>query len=253
MNTVDILKNFIIEFENECRPSITFDEDTGYTSNFRYYGKESFAKRIGAELIKNNIPFSSLYDIGYGKFDSTPYNPDPEAENKYTESCKKTPNHIFLQKILPSIEQKAVLLKVLDKLDLSLCYYNPLGVDRIYHDNFDKLNSVFHLLDDLKNIGLDKVNINAEITSIVKNGYINGEISNPNIAMSFINSDFSFDKEFVENHFKKSFFTHFVSSHEPAYDNLCCINEQNRIKFNYNDINNSLPINDDKVIKKNKI
>ena len=197
MNELDIFRQFIVEFENECIPSIIFDEDIGYQSNFRQGGKGSYAKRFGEELIKNNIPFSSLYDIGYGKFDSTSYNPNPEFENKYTESCKQTPNHIFLQKILPSIEQKVVLLKVLDKLDLSLCYYNPLGVDRIYNDNFDKLNSVFHLLDDLKNIGLDKVNINTEITNIVKDGYINEEISNPNIAISFINSDFSFDKEFI--------------------------------------------------------
>lgn len=252
MNAVDILREFIIEFENECIPSINYDENTGYTSNFRHNDKGSFAKRIGAELINNNIAFSSLYDIGYGKFDSTPYNPNPEVENKYTESCKQTPNHIFLQKTLPSNEQKAVLLKVLDKLDLSLCFYNPLGVDRIYNDNYDKLNSIFHLFDDLKNIGLDKVNINDEITNIIKNGYISEQISNPNIAISFINSDFSFDKEFMENHFKKFFFTHFVSNQEPAYDNLCCTNDQNRIKFNYNDMNSSLPVNNT-VIKKNKI
>lgn len=250
MNTLDILRKFIIELENEFIPSIGFSED-GYQSNFRLGGKSSYAKRIGEEFIKHKISFSSLYDIGYGKFDTVGEN--PEFQERYVNSCKQTPNYIFLQNILPHNEQKDFLLKLLNKFDLSLCFDNPMGIERISNDNFSKLNSVFAIFTDLRTVGVDKVNINEEITNIIKKHYINEEVNNPNIVINFINAEFSFDKEFMETVFKKSFFTHFIASQKDGYDNLCCCNNENRIKFNYNDIDSSLPLNEDRLIKKNKI
>src|SRR5579875_90358 len=119
MNQLDILRHFVNEFENNCIPSITFDENTGYSSNFRSMPSVSYAKRIGLEFIKHNIPFRSLYDIGHGRFDSVVDNEDIQA--KYAEACKQTPNKIFLQNILPHSEQKNTLLKVLEKFNLSFC------------------------------------------------------------------------------------------------------------------------------------
>jgi hypothetical protein len=251
MNKLDILRNFITEFENHCIPSINFDDNCGYTSNFYLAGKQSYAKRIGLEFIKHNIPFSSLYDIGYGKFDSV--EGDPEFQEKYIKACQQTPNHIFLENILPHKEQKEVLLKVLSKFNLSLCFDNPMGIERIATDNLTKLNSIFYILDNLKSIGLDKLNINEELIDKVNEYYVLGLVNNPNIAISFINQGFSFDKDFMDICFKNSFFTHFTRSQESNYNNLCCTNNENRIKCNYNDINSSLAINEDKSIKKNKI
>jgi hypothetical protein len=251
MNQIDILREFISEFENTCIPSIIFRDDCGYTSNFHSMGGASYAKRIGLEFIKHNLPFSSLYDIGYGKFDSVDNNYD--LQKRYAEACQQTPNNKFLETILSHKEQKHTLLKVLEKIDLFLCLDNPMGVERIFYDNFRKLNSIFAIFDDLQTIGLDKININDELTNQVKKYYFNGVVNNPNVVIAFINQGFSFDKEFMDTHFKKSFFSHFTNSQTPKYDNLCCTNNENRIKFNYNDLNNSLVINEDTVLKKNKI
>ncbi len=251
MNEIDIMRNFMIEFENDFIPSITFDPDFGYQTNFRSGSKPSYAKRIGAELIKHNITFSSLYDIGHGKYDSSI--DDSDSQRSYAESCKQTPNPNFLQSILPFNEQKDILLKVLDKIDLTLLFDNPIGEKRFTNEDMEKTLRFFDLLNDLKNAGLDKLHINKELTNRIEAYYTSGEVSNPNFAISFIYNNFSFTEEFITTTFKDCFFKHFTASQKNTYDNLCCVNNKNSIKCNYYALNDELPPKEETNTKKNKI
>lgn len=250
MNPIDIVRSFLIEFENNCIPSIVFEEDFGYKSNFRDGGKPCYAKRIGLEFIKLNIPFSSLHDNGYGKYDSSE---DTELQKNYSEACKQTVHHVFLQRILPFNEQRDTLLKILNKINFSLLFDNPIGEKRFSNEDTKKLNNFFNMLDDFKHVGLDKLNVNEKLTNDIDAYYTRGEVSNPNIAISFIYNGFSFTEEFMKKTFKQAFFQHFTASQESTYDNLCCINNKNGIKCNYYELNNTLPLKEDKNIKKNKI
>jgi len=251
MNELEILRKFMIEFEDDFIPSISFDSEQGYKTNFRSSEKASYAKRIGAEFIKYNIPFASLYDIGHGKYDSAV--DDSEVQKSYIESCKQTPNQNFLKNILPFNEQKNILLKVLNKIDLKLLFDNPIGEKRFTNEDLNKLNFFFNMIDDLKNAGLDKLHINNELTTLIESHYNRGEVTNHNIAISFIYNNFAFSEEFMNTTFKKAFFTHLTTSQQHIYDSLCCANNKNSIKCSYYDLNNELPPKEEKNTKKNKI
>jgi hypothetical protein len=238
-NIKKYLENIISEISESVLPNMKMRK-IGY-ENFLMSGKESYAKRLGRELIQNNIPFESLFDIGYGKIDSE----YEDFAKHYEDVCKKTPNHIFLKDILSTGEQKDILLKTINNFDFNGCF-----------GDFTKISSMLHILRDFKTIGVDKSLVNEEITNTVKEYFNNSYQPHPNIIVAFINEGFCFDEEFMEKKFKPSFkitFGHLGQDCNEKIRNIYCSNTENRIKLDYNMINRSLPVNEEVKAKKRKI
>lgn len=232
------LNDIVSEISESYIPRIKI-EKYGY-ENFFSYGKISYAQNLGCELIKNNISFDSLFDIGYGKLDEK--NKKDKFLKSFAEVCKKTPNHYFLKNILSSTTQKTILLKTIEKFDFDIC----LGEQT-------KTNSILRILDDFRSIGVDKTIINDELINIVNIYAEKNSDLHPNIIISFIHDDFFFDDDFMNNKFKNMFRDTFRIDSDKEFDKLYCNNNENRIKSSYNSINISLPSKEGKSNQKRKI
>lgn len=239
-NIKPYLEKIVSEISETVIPNIHWEEH-GY-QNFFTMSREPYEKRLGMELIKDNVLFESLFDIGYGKFDKDEEGLDIDFAKYYEKTCKDTPNHLFLKDILSIQEQRDILLKTISKFDFEQCL-----------DDFTIADSILYILRDFRSIGVDKSTINPEITDIVKSYVANHSDCHANIVISFINEEFVFDEEFMKNGFKNIFNKSFGKDSQEEFDKIYFSNEQNRIKFSYNDMNSSLPVKEGKQIKKRKI
>jgi Holliday junction resolvase len=235
MNHIEhIVKNTVIDIYQNKISSLSFDDNSGYV-NF-YWG--TYAQQIGKELLDNNIPFSSLYDAGYGHdFDKS----DPTWSKQYTAICKKTPNYEFMKAILPADFQKEILLKTLEHFDFNKCL-----------SDYTKANSIIHIVRDYREVGINRLYINDEITEKVTK-YSKKNSVHPNVFISFIHEGFFFHEDFLMKTIKQSYKITFSNSSDNDFNELYSLNEKNKIQYNYLIMNEELDGEEKPKNKKMKI
>lgn len=224
MNTKEtIVYNFALEAHQEVLINLQNPNKNGYKNI--YFA--AYTEKIGKEFKSQKISFISRYDEGHGVEDADPK--DKKWSKQYRLFCKNTPSDKFLYNILDQHTQKQFLLEALDLINFEQAM-----------QSYSEATSILHILRDYKDVGINKMLINNELTKkIVDLGEKKLDI-HPNIIISFIQDGFFFPPEYIENEFKKRYIKTFVQQND-GFNEIVCQNKENEVKYNYMNLTENLP------------
>lgn len=175
-----------------------------------------YISKIGKELKNKKISFVSLFDLGFfEQVDKS--NLNKNLINEYKDLTINSPSPQFLNENIPHQKQRDILLKIYNKLDLKGNWLKQ------------SINiSILNILSQMNEFGIDKKLISQEINQIAN------EIDTPtDILAKYIKEGFWFDDKIVEK----------LQNKDLDFELLAKINNNNKIHFNFIQMNDQLNIN----------
>ncbi len=212
-------ENIVYEFALEAHKEVLSNLKKPHKNGYQNIYFASYTEKIGKEFKANKISFISRYDEGHGIEDADPE--DKKWSKQYRLFCKTTPSDKFLYNILNKETQKKFLLETFELINFEESL-----------QSYSSATSILHILRDYKDVGVDKMLINNEITQKIMNLTESNLDIHSNIIISFIYDGFFFPEEFIENKFQSSYLQTF-GHRTDGFQEIVCQNKENKVKYDY--------------------